>query len=287
MSIFGRAEGAPIANLSSMRRMLPFLIRGRNEAAVYFELIVDVTRTLAFIEERAGKSGEGASKESERKKITLFQLILAAMLRTFVERPDLNCFVAGGKLRQRAKIEFSFAIKRAMRDDAPLTTTKVTFEPSDDLDRVGERMYVPVREGKAGKKTTSDVEMDIFTRLPVFVLRFLLFLQRSLDALSLLPAAMIRTDPLYTSMFFANLGSVGLDSAYHHLFEHGTCPFFVTVGRVKKGVIVGEDGAPAVRDVVSLKFSFDERIVDGLYCSRSLEIFQRYLEDPKRLETAT
>jgi|SRR5580704_13598198 2-oxoacid dehydrogenases acyltransferase (catalytic domain) len=275
MSILGRAEGAPIAGLSSMRRMLPFVIPGRNQAAVYFEQIVDVTRALAFIEAR-GRAAE--------KKVSLFQIVLAAMLRTFVERPDLNRFVVGGKLRQRAKIEFSFAIKRAMRDDAGLTTAKVAFEPEDDLDRVGERMAAPIREGRGGKKTTSDVEMDWFTRLPAFMLRLIMLLQRWLDALNLLPSAMIRSDPLYTSMFFTNLGSVGLDSAYHHLFEYGTCPFFVAVGKVKKAVLVGEDGAPVVRDVVSLKYSFDERIVDGLYCARSLDVFQRYLEDPSRLE---
>jgi hypothetical protein len=275
MPILGRAEGARIANLSSMRRMLPFVIRGRNEAAVYFEQVIDVTRALAFIEERTTRTG---------KKVTLFQLVLAAMVRTFVERPDLNRFVVGGKLRKRAKIEFSFAIKRAMNDDAGLTTTKVTFEPDDDLDRVGEKMSVPIREGKSGKKTTSDVEMDWFALLPAFLLRLVMFVQRCLDAVNLLPAAMIRADPLYTSMFFANLGSVGLDSAYHHLFEYGTCPLFATVGKVKKGVIVGEDGTAVVRDVVSLKYSFDERIVDGLYCARSLDIFQRYLEEPSRLE---
>ena len=40
---------------------------------------------------------------------------------------------------------------------------------------------------------------------------------------------------------------------------------------------------PAVRDVVSLKYSFDERIVDGLYCAKSLDVFRLFLEDPGRL----
>jgi hypothetical protein len=275
MSILGRSEGAPVANLPSMRRMLPFLVRGRNEAAVYFEQIVDVTKTLAYIEERGRAAG---------KMVSLFQIVLAAMARTFVERPDLNRFVIGGKLRMRAQIEFSFAIKRAMCDDAGLTTTKVAFEPDDDIDRVGERMAAPIRAGREGKKTASDHEMDWFTRLPGFVLRAVMVLQRVLDALNLLPGAMIRADPLYASMFFTNLGSVGLDSAYHHLFEYGTCPFFVAVGKVKKAVLVGEGGTPVVRDVVSIKYSFDERIVDGLYCARSLDIFQRYLENPSQLE---
>lgn len=277
MSIFRRAEGPLDDDVRGMRRMLPLLMPGRNEAVVLFEQIIDVTKTLAFIEER---------NRARPVKVTLFQIVLAAMLRTFVERPDLNRFVVGGRLRRRAKIEFSFAVKRSMRDDAGLTTAKVSFEPDDDLDRVGERMYAQVREGKAGKKTTSDVEMDLITVLPTFLVRWLLALQRWLDERNLMPPSMIRADPLYASAVFANLGSVGLDSAYHHLFEYGTCPIFATVGKLKKGVVVGDDGAPVVRDVVSIKFSFDERITDGYYCARSLDLFQRYLEDPRLLDTA-
>ena len=274
MSIVPRPEGATVPGLPAMRRMLPFVIRGRNEAAVYFEQILDVTRTLAFVEERTAQGGA---------PVTLFQVMLAAMVRTLVERPDLHRFVVGGRIRQRARIEISFAVKRALRDDGAMTTAKVGFEPGDDLDRVGERVYAHVREGKSGKKTASDVEMEWVTRLPPFALRILMWLQRGLDALNLLPPAMIRTDPAYASVFFANLGSVGLDSAYHHLFEYGTCPIFATIGRVKKGVVVGEDGAPAVRDVVSVKYTFDERIADGLYCARSLELFRRWVEDPATL----
>jgi hypothetical protein len=257
--------------------MLPFVIRGRNEAAVYFEQVLDLGETLTFIESRAA-AGE---------KVTLFQIILAAMLRTLVERPELNRFVAGGRVRQRSKVELSFAIKRAMRDDAPLTTTKVAFDGVEPLGLVGERMYVPVRDGKAGKKTTSDVEMEWFGLLPVVALRLVMWAQRWLDAMGLLPAGMARSDPLYASVFFANLGSVGLDSAYHHLFEYGTCPLFAVVGKVKKAVVVGDDGTPVVRDVVSIKYSFDERIADGLYCARSLETFRKYVETPSLLTEAS
>ncbi len=37
------------------------------------------------------------------------------------------------------------------------------------------------------------------------------------DWLGLLPAFMTRNDPLYSSAYVINLGSVGLEAAYHHL----------------------------------------------------------------------
>lgn len=36
----------------------------------------------------------------------------------------------------------------------------------------------------------------------------------------------------------------------------------------------------------SIKYSFDERIEDGLYCARGLEIVRQRLEDPTELEGA-
>ena len=67
-------------------------------------------------------------------------------------------------------------------------------------------------------------------------------------------------DPMRCSAYVANLGSVGLGAAYHHLFEWGTCSLFVTIGQIKPTVVVGADGNPAVRRTMELKIALDERI---------------------------
>ena len=273
-----RTEGTEIAELSPLRRMMPHLMPRRNEAVVYFEQVVEAGPALAFLE-RWNRENEGAHA-------TLFHLVLAAMLRTFVERPDLNRFVSGRRLYQRREIAFSFAIKRAMTDDAGMTTTKLVLSPEDDLESIGDALRAKVERGRSGGESSSDVEMRLLTKLPRFALRALVALQRSLDYFGLLPRSLVRDDPLYASVFFTNLGSVGLESAYHHLYEYGDCPFFCAIGRVKKAVVPGPDDEPVVREVVSLKYSFDERITDGLYCARSLELFRSYLEEPERLLAA-
>ena len=78
---------------------------------------------------------------------------------------------------------------------------------------------------------------------------------------------MIDTDPLYTSAFVANLGSIGIDAAYHHLYEHGNCPLFVTIGQVRDGQL-------------TIRYTFDERVEDGLYCAKSLQVLAQRIEDP-------
>jgi hypothetical protein len=276
MPIFKRSEGVYVQSAPAMRKMMPHLMPTRNEAAVYFEHVLDLTKTLPFLEQlNAGR---------ERKEFSLFHLILCAMSRTFAMRPQLNRFVVGRRIYQRTDIQFSFAIKREFSDEGGMTTTKLTFAPDETLRSIAEKVKADVGNGRKGEKTQSDKELDVVTKLPRSGLRFLMWFQKALDYVNLLPGFMIKPDPLYCSMFFTNLGSVGLDSAYHHLYEYGTCPFFAAVGKIKKAVVVGGDGQPAVRDVVSMKFVFDERITDGLYCSRSLELFKRLVENPEELE---
>ena len=43
-----------------------------------------------------------------------------------------------------------------------------------------------------------------------------------------------------------------------------------------------------MRDVVNIRYTFDERITDGFYTSTALERFRQYIEDPALLdETVT
>ncbi len=80
---------------------------------------------------------------------------------------------------------------------------------------------------------------------------------------------------MHASLFVANLGSVGLEAGYHHLWEYGNIPLFCVIGRVRPG--------PDGRRVATLKWSFDERVEDGLYCARSLDRIQDLLSHPEKL----
>jgi hypothetical protein len=108
-------------------------------------------------------------------------------------------------------------------------------------------------------------------------------LVRRLDAWGCLPANFSAGDPLYASAFVANLGSVGLDAAYHHLFEYGTIPIFVTIGRLHRAPVVRDDGSVGSREVFTLRYTYDERVEDGFYAARALERLEALLEEPEQL----
>jgi hypothetical protein len=276
MPLFRRPDGELVARAPTLRRLMPFLMPTRNESVVYFEQQIEVAAAMELVNR--------LNAQRPGRRVTLFQLVLFALMRTFVVRADLNRFVVGRRLYQRKRIELSFAVKKEKTDTGGLTTVKVAFDPGDTLEAALDRIEARIGDGRGTKKLRSETEMDLITVLPRFLVRFIMWAQRALDYVNLLPSSMIDPDPLYASMFLANLGSVGLDSAYHHLYEYGTIPFFATMGRVQKAVVVDAGGAPAVREVVSLKYSFDERITDGLYCAKSLDLVKGWLEDPAALE---
>ena len=240
-----------------MRRIMPTLMPTRTESVVYFEQELELGHTLRWLE--------------ERPELRLFHLVLAAYVRTLAERPQLNRFVAGGKVYQRDGIEIAFAVKKRMADEAGMTMVKVRFEPDDTLELVRERVEQAVGEGRSDRETSSETEMRLTTKLPGPILRALLRAQRWLDAWGLLPAALLRSDPLYASLVVANLGSVGIDAAYHHLYEYGTVHLFATLGKVERRPVVDARGelALAVVQVDCLElFDADEPIE---FANRRLE----------------
>ena len=282
--LWTRPDGSKVRDVSALRRFMPYLLRTRNESYVLFEQELDLTRTLRYLD-LANAAGAGAGADGgEDSSLKLFHVVLCAMARLFARRPQLNRFVTGGTLYQRRHIELSFAIKKQHTDAGGLTTTKLRFRGDETPREIADAVQAAVRFGRSDKQSQADRETALVVRLPGPFLRLLLWLQRGLDAWNLLPASLIDPDPLYCSIFLANLGSIGLDSAYHHLFEYGTCSFFAVVGKVRPRRALDGDGAVAARETLSIKYTFDERITDGWYCARSLELFRDWVEDPLQLD---
>lgn len=277
MEIIRRYEGVPVAGESATRQTMPFLMRGRNESIVMLEQRVDVTELMAWLaRENAGL---------EEKRVSFFQVVLAAIVRTLGMRPKMNRFVVGQRLYQRKWLDVSFAVKKRLADDASMSAVKVRFEGHDTLETVARRVDEAIGRGREVKGTSSESEMRLFLMLPRLLRRLAMGVLRTLDYFNLMPGAMIRSDELYTNIFLANLGSVGMEAPLHHLYEWGTCPLFGTIGRIAKEPVVDEFGEVAVKEVCCFKWSFDERITDGFYCARSLDLFKHLLAHPELLAT--
>ena len=267
--MFGRRPDATLVrDLSPMRRFMPFVSPRRNESLFYFAQTIEAEPALAFLERM------NATRPPERPA-TFFHLVLRAIARILHERPRMNRFVSGGRLWQRDGVWLTFSAKRAFSEDAPLITVKRRFEPDESLVEMVDAIHERLGAGRRGVRSTADREIDVLLRLPPPLVRLAVRLAHGADALGLLPRSMIDADPLFTSVFLANVGSVGLAGGYHHLWEWGTCPVFCVIGRVEPG--------PDGRRRVVLKYSYDERIEDGFNAAYGLDCVRGWLEHPEKL----
>ncbi len=271
MPLFKRPDGTLVRDVPPTRRIMPYIMRGRTESSVYFEQVIDLEKTLPFI---------ASYNASHERRISVFHVFVWAAVRALADRPRLNRFVSGGRVYQRDGIWMSFSAKKALNDDSPIVVLKRRFDPKLDFAEMVALLHGDVDQGRSDEKSHVDKELGFFLALPGPILRVGVTILRWLDAVNLLPGGFIHPDPMYASMFVANIGSVRLESAFHHLYEYGNCPLFAAIGRNKREAVVGDDGSVTTRRVCSIKYSFDERIEDGLYCATGLEHLKRMLEDP-------
>jgi hypothetical protein len=268
--MFGPHDGRRV-EVAPYRRMMGFLMRGRTESAVYFEQRLDLTRTVPWLAAWNQRTGARA---------TVFHLVMHALAGVLHERDRLNRFTVGRRTYQRDGVFLSFAAKQQMSDDAPLRTIKRACPADETFAELVERTTGEVGGARGAEVTAMDRELELLLKLPGFLLGFLVRALDRLYAWGLAPRALIDTDPMYTSAFLANLGSLKIDAAYHHLYEHGNCPLFVTIGQITEVPAV-VDGVLATRPELTLRFTFDERVEDGLYCARTLRLLQQRIEAPE------
>ena len=275
MPLFRRSDGDLVTDLSDSRRIMPLVMRGRNESIVFHTMQLKVAKTRSWLREYNRTHGK-------QHRASLFYLFIYTWGKLLNERPGLNRFVAGGHIYQRKDVWISFMAKKRLVDDSPLVTVKLKFPPNESFNDTMKRISEAVNDGRAGQDSPIEKELRVLARLPTPILRIVIAAGRWLDRFNLLPAAFIEPDPLFSSLFLTNDGSVGIGNAHHHLYESGTCSIFAVVGNIRKVVVVDRAGHADVREVLDVGWSIDERVNDGLYCANSLLAAQRLIEDPGR-----
>jgi hypothetical protein len=262
-----RADGVAAGDVPLYRRIMPYIMRSRNGSAVYFEQQVVLTKTLEFL----GSFGD--------PRPTPLHLVTWASVQALARFPRMNRFVAGGRLYERDGIWISYSAKRAIEQGSPLVVMKSRFEPGEPFGDLAGRMQEELTATRAASSTRTERELKLLLRGQGLPLRALMAGERLADALGMLPRSFIHNDPMFASMFIANLGSLGMDAPFHHLYEYGTISIFCVMGRIRN-VPVAQNGNVVVVPVLPLKFTFDERVEDGLYAHAALEELKKLLEDP-------
>ena len=246
-------------------------MRSRSASVVYHETVYRVQAARAWLR---------SYNRSHSAHATLFDLFVYACGQAIHARPELNRFISGSRLYQRRGVQISFVVKREMSDAGVGTTVKVAVAQGEPFPAFVQRMTQTI-EAARGPDRAIDKETTLVMLLPGPLVRAFVALARGLDAWNLYPRFMTENDPMYASLFVANLGSAGISDAYHHLYEYGNVSIFGVMSAVRPTVFV-EGGQVVASEGLAIHWTFDERIHDAFYAARSLTIVKRILEDPVR-----
>ena len=273
--MFGfRSDGKKVKNVSLLFRIIPHIMKTRNDSQVYFRQDVPIKFMDVYINKKA----------QEGVKISYMHIIYAAIIRTIYERPWLNRFVMDGRTYDRNDIFVSLTIKKSLEDNAPETVLKLKFTGEETILDIKEKLENAIVENK-DIKTKNNMDKLVYElgKTPNIILKLVVGIFKLLDKYGLLPKKIIELSPFHTSAFLTNVGSLGIDAIYHHLYNFGTTSLFFAMGKKKKDFI-HEDEEIIEEKCISIAFVGDERICDGYYYASSFKLFNKYIKKPELLE---
>lgn len=271
-----RCDGRLIHTLPAFYKFIPFIMKKRNDAQNFYEQSFEITNADSWFK---------TQRASGYKGIGMLHLFIAAYIRCVAALPGLNRFVSGRRIYARDNIEVVMAVKRGMSINATETTLKVKFEPTDTIYDVHNKLNKAVEEIKSSEGGNPTDELaEKFSKYPRFVIRFALWLFNIADYFGLLPKKIIDASPFHGSMIISDLGSLGIGPIYHHIYNFGNLPVFISFGSKRHVFELDQHGTPVERKYVDAKFVLDERTIDGHYYATVFKYMDKIIQNPEILE---
>ena len=98
-----RKDGTLMRDISSMHYIMPLMYPNRCDNEAFMHIRIDLTNADRYLEKK--------NAENPAYKYNLFQLVVAAMLKTIKLRPRMNCFIANQNMYQRNELTAAFTVK--------------------------------------------------------------------------------------------------------------------------------------------------------------------------------
>ena len=211
-------------------------------------------------------------------------IFIAAYARTISQYPGINRFIRGQRLYARNGIQICLTIKKQMKLNAPESVVKFHISPTDTLEDVYANINKELEENKKeGDQNNMDTAARLLVMLPSIALRSTVSFMKFLDYFGLLPNSLIKLSPFHGSMFISNLGSLGMPPIYHHLYNFGNLPMFITMGAKRTEYKVNRDGKTEKNRLIDFTLVCDDRICDGHYYSKAFKLLKKLIENPEQL----
>jgi len=270
--------GYRLRTLDPLSSIMPFVMKGRLESMNQLRDTIEVEAIRRYIAEKRSQGLDGFG---------LMHVLVAAYIRMLSQRPAVNRYIRGQRIYARNGIIINMTIKKEMTSEAPETIIKLKF----DRTATAEDVYRQFQDKILAYKNEDDADEDLakvikaLISLPRIFLRGTVGLLKFMDYFNLVPQSLLDVSPFHGSLYLTSMGSLRLPAAYHHLYEFGDVPMFVSFGAIYKERELQADGTVQTKNMVDFVVSTDDRICDGFYFASSLQMFKGFLKNPWSLDT--
>lgn len=270
-----RKDGKRI-EVPAMAKLMTYL-KNREEAYVYINRKFDVTDLVAYMKKKKVKNPD----------LTYFHAFSMAIAKTVYNRPRLNTFIMNHKFYQRNDVILTFTARVSYDDDKNKEVMSlIKVAPEDNIFDLSNKIKEKVNKFRKEKvQTSSDDSLDVLGKIPNWLLKiFVAPFFKWLDRHDLLPRS-LNDEFLYNStVILSNLGSIKCGAIHHNLTNFGTNSCILTIGDIHKEQVVMPNGKVEIRDIVEFGINLDERIGDGVYFSKSVNLLDYIMTHPETLE---
>lgn len=267
-----RKDGIRV-RISGFDKFLYLLKPRRSEAEVYISKKIDVSDLVKYMEK----------KKKDNEEITYFHLFSTAVAKLVYNKPYLNRFIMGSNKYERNEVTLSFVAKTKFEDDAKELLKVIKIEDDDNVDTISKKIFGSVRKIRSNEISHTDDFVNSLGKLPGVVMSIIVWFVKKLDRFDLLPKSLTENSIYHSSVLISNLGSIHCDGIYHNLTNFGTNSILLTIGEIKEEACV-IDGKIDKRYICDFGITLDERIADGVYFAKSLNLLEYILNNPSMLE---
>ena len=89
--------------------------------------------------------------------------------------------------------------------------------------------------------------------------------------------------PFHYSFIITNMGSIGMQPVYHHIYEFGTLSIFGAIGSKETVRELDRNGVMQRKTYLNMKFVVDERICDGFIYAVGFKHIKTAISKPESL----
>lgn len=266
----GRKDGKRCKNIDNMYTLISYIMVKRSDACNSVTVKIPFRPMHEYI----------LKARKEGRNISHMAMVIAAWVRVVAEFPAMNRFVVNKKVYAHNDFVVGMVVQRP--DGAESTMSKMSFELTDTIDQVNDKINAFVEKNREENSNSTDALMSTLLKIPGLC-NVAVGLLKWLDKRGWLPRAIIDASPFHASMVISNLASIRTPHIFHHIYDFGTISQIVTMGTMED-VAKKKGNEITLERYLPLGIVCDERVASGYGYAKAFHRLKEYLAHPERLE---